>query len=293
MRNVHKQINVEVNQTPETRVRLFKKLQKELENRTLVTFFTSFIYPVDITDDDCDMLQSILQNIDCSNGLVLMVSSPGGDGLAAERIVNACRAYSGTGDYWALVPGKAKSAATIICMGASKILMSQASELGPVDPQIIKKEDGILKAFSAHNLVTGYDRLFAEAAKSTGPIEPYIQQLNYYDDREINQFRSYIDLSENISIKILKSGMMRGFDDGEIKKNISVFLNPESGTISHARPIYAEEARESGLNVEVIDIDSDVWKSVYELYCRTERYVSNQVCKSVESVEDTFCVPIN
>ncbi|MDZ7737147.1 MAG: hypothetical protein U5P41_14450 [Gammaproteobacteria bacterium] len=89
-------------------------------------------------------------------------------------------------------------------MGASKILMSQASELGPVDPQIIKKEDGILKAFSAHNLVTGYDRLFSEVARTSGPIEPFLQQLAYYDDREINTFRSYIDLSQNISVKILE-----------------------------------------------------------------------------------------
>jgi len=48
----------------------------------------------------------------------------GGDTLAGERVVNICRAYSGTGDYWALVPGRAKSAATIICMGASKIIMA-------------------------------------------------------------------------------------------------------------------------------------------------------------------------
>ena len=73
-----------------------------------------------------------------------------------------------------LVPGKAKSAATIISMGASKIIMSQSSELGPVDPQIIRKEDDINNAFSAHNLVAGYDRLFAEVAKTSGPIEPFL-----------------------------------------------------------------------------------------------------------------------
>jgi ClpP class serine protease len=63
------------------------------------------------------------------NGLALMIDSPGGDGLAAELIVNTCRAYSGTGDYWAIVPGSAKSAASIICMGAAKILMADTSQL--------------------------------------------------------------------------------------------------------------------------------------------------------------------
>ena len=72
------------------------KIETILEGRTLVTFFTSFAYPVQIEDADVDMLQSVLQQIDLSKGLVLMISSPGGDGLAAERIVNVCKAYSGT-----------------------------------------------------------------------------------------------------------------------------------------------------------------------------------------------------
>ena len=292
MRNIHQQVNTEIGQAADTRKPLFEKLEQSLGNRTLVTFFTSFNYPADITDDDADMLQSVLQNIDCRQGLVLMISSPGGDGIAAERIVNICRAYSGTGEYWALVPGKAKSAASIISMGASKILMCQSSELGPVDPQIIKREDGINKAFSAHNLVAGYNKLFDDVATTTGPIEPYLQQLAYYDDREITKIQSLIQLAESISIKILKSGMMTGVEEDEIKHKIQVFLNPEAGTISHGRPIYTEEAESCGLVVEKIDISSDQWKSIYELYVRTERFVSSQACKAVESAEDAFHVSL-
>src|SRR5260370_31442730 len=100
-------------------------------------------------ENDCEMLVSGLKKTpNLAKGLVLMISSPGGDTLAAERVVNICRAYSGTGDYWALVPGRAKSAATIICMGASKIIMAAPSELGPVYPQIIKKRKGETKGFS-------------------------------------------------------------------------------------------------------------------------------------------------
>lgn len=290
MRNIHKQINTEISQGAETRRQLFKRAQKEFGNRTLVAFFTSFNHPVDITDSDCDMVQSVLQNIDVSNGLILMISSPGGDGLAAERIVNTCRAYSGTGDYWAMVPGKAKSAGTIITMGASKILMGPSSELGPVDPQIFRVEDGVRKVFSAHNLVAGYERLFAEATATTGPVEPYLQQLAYYDDREVNLYKSLISLSENIAIKMLRSGMMQGVSEDEVKKKIEMFLNPEAGTLSHGRPIYSGEAKDCGLSVEEIDITSKKWELVYELYARIELYVSYQACKAVESAEESFYV---
>ena len=197
-KNVYKTILGEQGQSPDTRKALFPAVEKSLEGRALVTFFTSFRYPVSINDDDCDMLQSILQGLDTSKGLALMLSSPWGDGLAAERIVNTFRSYSGTGDYWAIVPGKAKSAATIICMGASKILMAAPSELGPVDPQIIKEENGVQRVFSAYGLVHGYDRLFKEAVAATGHLEPYIQQLANYDDREINSYRSVMALADSI-----------------------------------------------------------------------------------------------
>ena len=150
----------EINQDPNSRKKYFRGIEKLLDNRALVSLFTSFNKPVQLDDNDCDMLQSILQHIDTSRGIALMINSPGGDGLAAERIVNTCRAYSGTGDYWAIVPGKAKLAGTLIAMGASKIFMPPSAELGPVDPQIFFVEDGKQKIFSAHGLVSGYDRLF-------------------------------------------------------------------------------------------------------------------------------------
>ena len=102
---VHDRVLDERDQAHSTRQPLFVTLAEALE-RPIVTFFTSFRYPVMLSDDDADMLEGVLRATDLSNGLALFISSPGGDGLATERIVNMCRAYSGTGEYWAIVPGK-------------------------------------------------------------------------------------------------------------------------------------------------------------------------------------------
>lgn len=236
MKNTQKEINGEINQGPSTRTRLFKAIEGELEGRTLVTLFTSFNYNVQLDDNDCDMLQSVLQANDLTSGIALMLSTPGGDGLAAERIVNTLRAYSGTNDYWVIVPGKAKSAGTIVAMGASKLYMAPSSELGPVDPQIIRTENGRRRVFSAHALVTGYDKLFNAATQAAGQIEPYLQQLANYDDREINTYRAAIDLSEDIAKKVLASGMMNGTAIDDIAEKIEIFLNPEAGTLTMAGP---------------------------------------------------------
>lgn len=288
MKNFHKSISSEVSQNPQTRTSLFSPIEKGFEGRTLVTLYTSFSYNVSLDDDDCDMLQSVLQQNDLAKGLVLMLSTPGGDGLAAERIVNTCKAYSGTNDFWCIVPGKAKSAGTIVAMGASKIFMSASSELGPVDPQIMRHEDGRRRVFSAHSLVSGYEKLFEAATKTTGPVEPFLQQLSNYDDRDINQYRSAISLSENIAIKLLASGMMNGTKENDIKKKIQMFLNPDAGTLAHGRPIYAAETKACGLEVDDLDVKSPLWQSIFELHVRMDRFVNFQACKSVESRKDSF-----
>jgi len=278
-------------QTHETRKLLFVSLEKELQ-RPVITFFTSFVHPVMIEDADADMLEGVLRKTDLSKGLALIISSPGGNGLAAERIINICRSYSGSKDYFAMVPGKAKSAATMICLGASKIIMGSSSELGPIDPQITLTEDNKVKRFSVFNLVESYNELFSKAVKEKGNLQPYLQQLANYDEREIKEMKSAMALSEDIAIRTLSSGMMKGKSETEIKKRIEIFLTPKR-TKTHGRPIYREEASECCcLNIESVDVKSNFWELAYELYYRTNNYVSSSVTKCIESKEHSFAARI-
>jgi len=83
---------------------------------TAISFFTSFVYPVGIQDGDADMIEDVLQHTKISNQLCLIINSPGGDALAAERIVHICQTYSKNG-FIVIVPRRAKSAATMIALG--------------------------------------------------------------------------------------------------------------------------------------------------------------------------------
>jgi ATP-dependent protease ClpP protease subunit len=283
---VFSRVQDEITQSHETRKPLIHALQDEF-GRTVVTYFTSFKYPIGVSDSDADVIENILQDADLKNGLILFVDSPGGDGLAAERIINVCRSYSGTGEYWCLVAGKAKSAATMIAFGASKIIMCPTSELGPVDPQWLTVEDGEQKRFSAYNVVESYEDLFERATKETGNLQPYVQQLQRYDEREIEELRSAIALSEDISVRSLATGMMDGVADEQIRDRIRTFLTPER-TKDHGRPIYADEAEKCGLNIDVRDVDSDLWRTVHKLYFRTSNFVIGQYSKCIESIDHPF-----
>lgn len=278
----------EQNQGHETRIHAIKQLEKILD-RPVVSFFTSFNYPVMMENSDVDMLEGVLQKMNLDKGLVLLISSPGGNGLAAERIINVCRSYSGTKEFWALVPGKAKSAATMVCFGASGVYMGPVSELGPIDPQITVPDGPRLKRFSLWNTVKSYNDLFEKAVKAKGNLQPYLQQLANYDAREIIEFKDAISLSEDIAIKALKSGMLSSKSNSQIKKDIDIFLSPKT-TKAHGRPICRDEAKTCGLNIKSVNIKDKLWPVMYELYVRGNNFVSTRVAKCVESSEYSYIV---
>jgi hypothetical protein len=67
--------------------------------------------------------------------ILLVINSPGGQIEPAYLISKTCKRLA-TGSFLVAVPRKAKSAATLIALGADEIHMGLMSELGPIDPQI-------------------------------------------------------------------------------------------------------------------------------------------------------------
>lgn len=273
----------EVSQSWELRKPLIDKIEKLL-NAKVIVLFTSFQdEEVMISDNDAEMIENILSTEHDKGKVVLILNSAGGMGLAAERIVNVCRVYSDN-QFEVIVPHMAKSAATLICFGCSRIWMSPTAELGPVDPQIKYVNDAGEKVWiSAEEYVSSYGNLMKDAMSGkTEHIEPLLQQLKRYDARYIEQLKSAQALSDSISIKLLKSGMMSNLAESTIKRKIKDFLIHKR-TASHGRMITINEAKSCGLNVEEIELRSDLWNWVWELFIKADWVVSVRSKKILES----------
>jgi hypothetical protein len=264
-------MSVEINQGPPVRQSLIRELEKHFPGFSVVTYFTSFASEGGmVADEDAETMEELLAARSSQSPVMLVINSPGGSGMAAERIVNVCRRYSG-GRFEVIVPHMAKSAATMVCFGASKIWMSLTGELGPVDPQVPQHSDrGGLLWISADELIRSYDELMETSTKdpNVARVEPFLQQLQRYDSRRIEQVRSARKLAQDISVKLLKLAQMVGKSDNEIQEKIKIFLHQEH-TSAHGRSIGIEQARECGLNVGELALDSPVWKTVWALYRRS------------------------
>jgi len=94
--------------------------------------------------------------------LDLVIQSSGGDIHAAYQMMSLLRGHmSAHGELVACVPGKAQSSATLLCLGADKILLGELGALGPLDAQIrIGVTDvGTPDYASALHLLKGLSRL--------------------------------------------------------------------------------------------------------------------------------------
>jgi Serine dehydrogenase proteinase len=74
--------------------------------------------------------------------IALVIDSPGGDPAAAYRLATFLR--DRCGGFVAVVPRWAKSAATLIALGADEIILGDYGELGPLDMQLRDPQSGQL-----------------------------------------------------------------------------------------------------------------------------------------------------
>jgi ClpP class serine protease len=86
-----------------------------------------------IFEDSLTHFEELIYNASPDTDLHLLLQTPGGDGETAVRIVRS--AQDRCNELTIIVPDQAKSAGTLLAMGAHHILMGPTSDLGPVDPQ--------------------------------------------------------------------------------------------------------------------------------------------------------------
>ena len=198
--------------------------------------------------------------------IALLIDSPGGDSASAYKLARLLQKRCGS--FIALVPSYAKSAATLLVLGAERIVLGTYAELGPLDMQV--KDDEGEEMVSALNYVQTLERLgayskrtFDEAMflfiertrKKTGFILPHAID---YTSRIVRPLMENVDVLRYTEMsRILKIGrdyaerLLTGkYSDKQASKIASALVSnyPEHGFV-----IDKDEAAAIGLTVETPD----------------------------------------
>lgn len=113
----------------------YSKLEEEFGGK-VISYITSDRrgFETQIAQDVIDLFIDQLDKTGVTKKIVLYLYTRGGDTAAAWNIVNLLRMYCE--ELIVIVPHKAHSSGTIICLGANKIIMTKQATLGPIDPSI-------------------------------------------------------------------------------------------------------------------------------------------------------------
>jgi len=117
------------------RIELYKQLEENRKSRVLV-YVTGDRRHLEtiIAEEVLDFFVHHLDSIVDSQKISLFLYTRGGNTLAAWSIVNLVRQFCKKLEV--IVPSKARSAGTLICLGADNIVMTKQATLGPIDPSV-------------------------------------------------------------------------------------------------------------------------------------------------------------
>lgn len=243
-------------------------LIKEIEQytgRKLIVYVANLNHPQNsITREDIAPFTELVGTLGQGEDVDLMIQSPGGDPNAAETIINAL--VSKVRYLRIIVPQAAKSAATMMSLAADEILMSDTSELGPIDPQIpISTAYGYIYR-PAQAFLNALKYIHDQHKESTALNPAYYPFLQGVDAALIDYCFKSIDHSKNLAIKWLSRSMCSG--DNEKAISIAEKLVDTETYPNHGAVINHQEASRIGLNVNYLPYDNELWQLLWRLFIR-------------------------
>lgn len=233
------------------------------------------IFPMSIT-----LFEEVIADADPEQNLHLLLDTPGGDGESAIRLVRSAQARCR--EFTVIVPNQAKSAGTLLAMGAHHILMGPTSDLGPVDPQF--ENPGGRGLYSAKDLIAAVDHAEGSIAENPDSYPLHVSLLADVNAVMVQQARSALERSGDLVKEALRSNPDRSTEDAakiaEAVQEKLIDLPTDHGAVFDAG-----DAENAGLPVIRADPKGDQWALIWMLWAKyfnlfsavTEGRIASQV----------------
>ena len=238
------------------RQRLIRKYEECFGCRLIV--LVDVIFPESIT-----FFEELIADADPSEPLHLLLDTPGGDGESAVRLARSAQARCT--ELTVIVPNQAKSAGTLLAMGAHHIFMGPTSDLGPVDPQFQSPSGAGL--YSAKDLIAAVDHAEQSIAANPDSYPLHVSLLADVSAVMVQQARSALERSEDLVKEALRSQPDR--TEGEVA---AVAAAVQEKLIDlpkdHGAVFDAGDAAKAKLPVIKADPQGDQWRLIWLLWAK-------------------------
>ncbi|MEI6712874.1 MAG: hypothetical protein WCO60_03925 [Verrucomicrobiota bacterium] len=215
-----------------------------------------------VCDNDVLALHKVLEPLGYHDTIYLFIKSDGGSGQVSLRMVSLLRQHCK--NLIALVPLECASAATMITLGANKILMGPTAYLTAVDTSlnhalspVDRDNDRVSVSLDELNRVI---RLW-RSEQGDSAENPYKSLFAYVHPLVIGA----VDRAESLSIMLCRELLAHHIDDEKQAHGIAAILN--SRYPSHSYPILLSEAKKIGLKADALPSEiNDALLELHHLY---------------------------
>jgi len=218
----------------------------EITGRNVIAYYSGFLQNPDveqttINDNDKNGLMTVINKLDRSKGLDLIIHTPGGDLAAVESIVDYLKLMFGD-DIIAIIPQIAMSAGTMVACACKSIIMGKQSNLGPIDPQF--------RGIPAMGVIEEFTRAMIEISEDPSKIPIWQVIIAKYHPTFIGECEKAIEWSQKMVTKWLSENMLKNRKNpSEEAERIVSFLSNSGSTTSHSKHIGLLECEDTGLNI--------------------------------------------
>lgn len=240
------------------RQELIKKIEADY-GRRMICYVSG--RSANIDRDDTVGFMEMLHNIPPDSDIDLLLHTRGGDVDAAEKLLSLVQATVGGQQLRIVIPEFAKSAGTLMALGADTLIMSDTSELGTIDPQIWADDGKGNKV--CHSVLSYIDAYTIHAeALTENPDDPVARlMLNKLDPTTLQTYSAIRERARNFAENQLKR-------KGRNFSAITSALLDTKRWPSHGQMITWQDATyELHLDVTYLPPRSTQWQAYWRLYC--------------------------
>ena len=251
---------------------LIKRIQK-MTGRSLICYVSGSDCMID--HNDIVPFVDLLHNLQKDKDVDFLLHTTGGRVDAAEKLIELLKDVVGAAKLRIIVPDYAKSAGTLMVLAADKVVMSDMSELGPIDPQmfIFGRWQSVQNYLDAHNELE--DKLKLDSNNVAAKI-----MLKKLDPTTLKSCEMSVKRARQAAEKLLKRGMFH-HNSGNFTKTVDDLLDTKRW-LSHSQMISWEDALQLDLKVEYLQYHSKEWQKFWRIYC-LQRLVVSEHNKLFES----------
>lgn len=211
-----------------------------------------------IEDADMNAFMAVVNGLDITKGLDLILHTPGGDIAATEALVKYLKSFFGT-NIRAIVPQLAMSAGTMIACSCKEIILGKHSNLGPIDPQF--------RGIPCQGVIEEFNDA-VESVKNDPSNLPISQMIiNKYHPTFIGECQKAIDWSQTMVKEWLGAGMFQELPDSEQKADeVAKLLGSHVKHKTHSRHISPNECKEIGLKITMMEDNQKLQDAILSVH---------------------------